>query len=89
MNQTSKYQNKIPGFIPIPGTTKVKNLQSNVKSLQVKLTKADINKLEEIVNVDNIHGKRYEEGHISWEYDLNPKLTSEQEEQAKAELAKM
>ena len=75
--------------MPIPGTTKVKNLESNVKSLDVQLTDTDMKQLEDIVNPDSVHGNRYEEGHISWENEKNPTLSKEQEEYVQSELSKM
>ncbi|XP_004296582.1 PREDICTED: perakine reductase-like [Fragaria vesca subsp. vesca] len=45
-------------IIPIPGTTKLKNLDINVGSLEVKLTKEDLNEICDAVPIDEIGGDR-------------------------------
>jgi len=47
-------------IIPIPGTTSIKNLESNLASLSIKLTKDDLHKIREIINTIPIEGERYE-----------------------------
>lgn len=63
------------GIVPIPGTTKEKNLMSNVGSLDIELTPEDIEALEAAVPQDAIVGGRYEANHVTWEKDKNRELT--------------
>jgi aryl-alcohol dehydrogenase-like predicted oxidoreductase len=44
--------------VPIPGTTKVKNLESNIGSLKVKLDEDDLRKISEAVSVSEVAGPR-------------------------------
>ena len=46
-------------IIPIPGTTKIENLQENIKAIDIKLTGEDLSKIEIIMRV--IAGTRYPE----------------------------
>ncbi|KAI3994674.1 hypothetical protein MKX01_002290 [Papaver californicum] len=45
-------------IIPIPGTTKVKNLDDNIGSLEVKLTVEDLNEISAAVPIDEVSGHR-------------------------------
>lgn len=49
-------------IVPIPGTTKVKNLENNIGSLEVKLTKEDVEEICGVVPIDEVGGER--------EYDM-------------------
>ncbi|KAJ3690861.1 hypothetical protein LUZ61_020025 [Rhynchospora tenuis] len=44
--------------VPIPGTTKVKNLESNIGSIKVKLSEDDLKEISEAVSVDEVAGYR-------------------------------
>ncbi|KAL5834598.1 hypothetical protein ACOSQ4_014095 [Xanthoceras sorbifolium] len=44
---------------PIPGTTKIKNLDQNIKALSVKLTPEEMAELESIATEDAVKGDRY------------------------------
>ncbi|CDP06801.1 unnamed protein product [Coffea canephora] len=46
------------GIVPIPGTTKVKNLQENNGSVKVKLTEEDLKELSDAVPINNVAGQR-------------------------------
>lgn len=48
-------------MVPIPGTTKIANLDSNIGSLGVSLSKEDMEELEAAVPVSEIAGERYME----------------------------
>ena len=48
-------------IVPIPGTTKLKNLQENIASLEVELTAEDLRKLDEIAPRGSTAGTRYPE----------------------------
>lgn len=48
-------------IVPIPGTTQVKNLESNLSALEVSLTPEIINRLDEISQEIEIVGTRYPE----------------------------
>jgi len=52
-------------FIPIPGTTSVKNLESNLASVDVKLTKDDLDQVRSIINKIPAEGTRYPTGMMS------------------------
>ena len=49
------------GIVPIPGTTQVKNLESNLKALDVVLSTDQIQKLDQISSEIQIVGTRYPE----------------------------
>ncbi|KAH7571470.1 hypothetical protein JRO89_XS04G0057700 [Xanthoceras sorbifolium] len=44
---------------PIPGTTKIENLDQNIKALSVKLTPEEMAELESIATEDAVKGDRY------------------------------
>lgn len=46
-------------IVPIPGTTKLKNLEQNIASATVKLTSTEINKIENVFSPGKIAGNRY------------------------------
>lgn len=46
-------------IIPIPGTKQIKNLESNVRSLNIKFTKDELNFLSDNFSEANISGTRY------------------------------
>ncbi|CZT44912.1 probable IN2-2 protein [Rhynchosporium secalis] len=54
-------------IIPIPGTKKIKYLEENVKALDVKLSKEDVEEVRKLVEGAEVHGDRYPEamaGHL-------------------------
>lgn len=65
------------GVVAIPGTTKEKNLISNVESLKVELSSEDMRRMEEAVPWEQVDGGRYGEGGSSstWEVEKNRALT--------------
>ncbi|KAH9696255.1 putative aldo-keto reductase 2 [Citrus sinensis] len=44
---------------PIPGTTKIANLNENIEALSVKITPEEMAELEAIASADNVKGDRY------------------------------
>ncbi|CAI9770411.1 unnamed protein product [Fraxinus pennsylvanica] len=61
--------------VPIPGTTKIKNLHSNIESLKLKLTKDDLKEITDAVPINEIAGSRSsnEAFHkITWEFVKTP-----------------
>lgn len=60
--------------VPIPGTTKIKNLDQNLGALAVKLSEEDLREISAAVPVDDIAGSRYYNGfdHISWKFANTP-----------------
>ncbi|CAF1127933.1 unnamed protein product [Rotaria sordida] len=46
-------------FIPIPGTTKIKNLEENVAAAQIQLSKDEINEIRQACMKADIAGERY------------------------------
>ncbi|KAI3794884.1 hypothetical protein L1987_37525 [Smallanthus sonchifolius] len=48
--------------VPIPGTTKIENLEQNIGALCVKLTPEEMAELESIASADSVKGARYGEG---------------------------
>ncbi|KDO42362.1 hypothetical protein CISIN_1g041500mg [Citrus sinensis] len=44
---------------PIPGTTKIENLNQNIKALSVKLSPEEMAELESIASADAVRGHRY------------------------------
>ncbi|GJY05431.1 aldo-keto reductase 2, partial [Tanacetum coccineum] len=45
--------------VPIPGTTKIENLEQNIKALSVKLTQEEMAELKSIASTDLLKGARY------------------------------
>ncbi|KAF6173391.1 hypothetical protein GIB67_027086 [Kingdonia uniflora] len=60
--------------VPIPGTTKIENLDCNVGALDVKLTDEDLKEISNAVPVNEVAGARiYDTIHMhSWEYANTP-----------------
>lgn len=50
-----------PDVVPIPGTTKVKHLEENVKAAELRLTDQDLSAIEKILSKVRILGARYGE----------------------------
>jgi aryl-alcohol dehydrogenase-like predicted oxidoreductase len=71
-------QDRAAGVVAIPGTTKEKNLMSNVGSLKIHLTKEDFAALEDLVPDEAEQGSRYDEGVSTWERDNNRELTEDE-----------
>lgn len=46
------------GVVPIPGTTKIKNLETNIGSLAVKLTTEDVKEITDAIPADEVNGDR-------------------------------
>ncbi|KAE8667497.1 putative aldo-keto reductase 3 [Hibiscus syriacus] len=42
--------------VPIPGTTKIKNLDSNIESMKVKLTKEDLKEISDAIPIHEVAG---------------------------------
>ncbi|CAK9150896.1 unnamed protein product [Ilex paraguariensis] len=61
---------------PIPGTTKIENLNQNIGALSVKLTPEDMAELESIASVDAVKGDRYVSGMSTWKTSETPPLSS-------------
>ncbi|CAN6714850.1 unnamed protein product [Malus baccata var. baccata] len=60
--------------VPIPGTTKIKNLDDNIGSLRVKLTEEDVKELSDAIPINGAAGERYSEGpnSFSWKFANTP-----------------
>ncbi|KAK3009361.1 hypothetical protein RJ639_015270, partial [Escallonia herrerae] len=61
---------------PIPGTTKIENLNQNIGALSVKLTPEDMSELEAIASGDAVKGERYGDTSTTWKYSDTPPLSS-------------
>jgi diketogulonate reductase-like aldo/keto reductase len=59
---------------PIPGTTKIENLNQNIDALSMKLTPEEIAKLESLA--DAVKGGRYVEDISTWKSYDTPPLSS-------------
>ncbi|KAK0591665.1 hypothetical protein LWI29_005878 [Acer saccharum] len=59
---------------PIPGTTKIENLNQNIKALSVKLTPEEMAELESIATADAVKGQRYEGIATTYEDSETPPL---------------
>ena len=71
-------QHKGKDVVPIPGTTKRKNLDSNIDAVHVKLSDEEIAELEAAVPTEEIAGERYNASfmHTTWRYAQSPPLSS-------------
>lgn len=61
---------------PIPGTTKIENLNQNIKALSVNLTPEDMAELESIATEDAVRGHRYGTDIPTYEDSETPPLSS-------------
>ncbi|XVF06304.1 hypothetical protein REPUB_Repub06bG0035700 [Reevesia pubescens] len=59
---------------PIPGTTKIKNLDSNIDSLRVKLTEEDLKEITDVIPINQIAGSRTLDkfSQVSWKFANTP-----------------
>lgn len=48
-----------PWIVPIPGTTKLKHLKSNIEAANIELTEEDIDQIEQAISEINVQGARY------------------------------
>lgn len=72
-------RDRAAGVVAIPGTTKEKNLLSNVGSCKLELSAEDLAALEAAVPDESAQGARYNEGEgATWETDNNPALSEEE-----------
>lgn len=71
-------QKGAPITVPIPGTTKVANLESNIGALAVKLTDEEMKALEDAVPVEDVAGTRYAPASLrsTWQNASSPPLSS-------------
>ncbi|XP_027930525.1 probable aldo-keto reductase 1 [Vigna unguiculata] len=62
--------------VPIPGTTKIKNLDQNIGALSLKLTESDLREISEAVPIDDVAGSRYffEYDKDSWKFADTPPI---------------
>ncbi|GMN25460.1 hypothetical protein TIFTF001_000933 [Ficus carica] len=60
--------------VPIPGTTKIKNLDDNIGSVRVKLTEEDLKEICDAVPIEEVAGDRTYDGMISstWKFVNTP-----------------
>ncbi|CAM8918096.1 unnamed protein product [Rhodiola kirilowii] len=65
-----------PDVCPIPGTTKIENLESNIGALFVSLTAEEMAELEALVLADSVKGDRYFTGLDTWKTSDTPPLSS-------------
>nr|XP_051202444.1 probable aldo-keto reductase 1 [Lolium perenne] len=61
--------------VPIPGTTKIKNLESNIDSLKVELTEDDLKEINNQIREEDVAGGRSYTSfaHATWNYADTPK----------------
>ncbi|KAM3705116.1 hypothetical protein ACB098_03G055300 [Castanea mollissima] len=59
---------------PIPGTTKIKNLDDNIGSLNVKLTEDDLKEITDAVPIEEVAGGRSHQNmdHFLWKFANTP-----------------
>jgi len=69
---------KGPDVVPIPGTTKKANLDSNIRVFSVHLSEEEIAEIEAAVPIDEVAGERYHAAHISstFAYSSSPPFSS-------------
>ncbi|CAN0920443.1 Probable aldo-keto reductase 1 [Linum grandiflorum] len=58
--------------VPIPGTTKLKHLENNIGSMEVKLTKEDMEEICEAVPIDEVAGVRSAGYQYTWKFAHTP-----------------
>ncbi|XWS42499.1 hypothetical protein CRYUN_Cryun16bG0019100 [Craigia yunnanensis] len=59
---------------PIPGTTKTKNLDSNIDSLRVKLTEEDLKEITDVIPINQVAGPRQSDRYFQflWNFANTP-----------------
>lgn len=62
--------------VPIPGTTKVKNLEENIGALFVELTAVEMKELEDLVSSVGVFGDRFFDMDFTWLNSETPPLSS-------------
>ncbi|KAL8240215.1 hypothetical protein R6Q59_013570 [Mikania micrantha] len=62
--------------VPIPGTTKIENLEQNIGALSVKLTREEMSELESIASADSVKGARYMASMSTYQDSETPPLSS-------------
>ncbi|MCD7466370.1 hypothetical protein HAX54_002994 [Datura stramonium] len=64
-------------IVPIPGTTKIKNLHDNIGSVRVKLTEEDVKELSDAVPIGEVAGQRIGEAlyKTSYKFSITPPTT--------------
>ncbi|CAM8914871.1 unnamed protein product [Rhodiola kirilowii] len=65
-----------PDVCPIPGTTKIKNLESNIGALSVSLNAEEMAELETLASADTVKGDRCSSGMATWNTSDTPSLSS-------------
>eukprot|EP00850_Spirogloea_muscicola_P018857 SM000177S03190 [mRNA] locus=s177:106520:109095:- [translate_table: standard] len=70
--------------VPIPGTTKLKNLEENLGALQVKFTPEELEEISKAFPKDAVAGERYMAGmnHFTWKHEDTPPMSSWQPQAA-------
>ncbi|KAI4301912.1 hypothetical protein L6164_035148 [Bauhinia variegata] len=60
--------------VPIPGTTKIKNLDINIGSLKVKLSEDDLKEISDAIPIDEVVGDRTTDTFVrcSWKFGNTP-----------------
>ncbi|XP_050275019.1 probable aldo-keto reductase 1 isoform X3 [Quercus robur] len=61
-------------IVPIPGTTKIRNLDNNIGSLKVKLTEEDLKEISDAVPLEEVAGgiSFQNMDHLRWQYGNTP-----------------
>ncbi|KAI5649247.1 hypothetical protein M9H77_35252 [Catharanthus roseus] len=64
-------------ILPIPGTTKIENLENNIGSLDLKLSQEDLRTISESVPIDEVAGERESDvfSKYCWEFAITPPKT--------------
>ncbi|CAN0920445.1 Probable aldo-keto reductase 1 [Linum grandiflorum] len=60
--------------VPIPGTTKIKNLEENLGSLKVRLSEEELKEVTDVVKLEDVVGTRTYQSmmHLSWPFATTP-----------------
>ncbi|KAF2287794.1 hypothetical protein GH714_002746 [Hevea brasiliensis] len=58
--------------VPIPGTTKIKNLDNNIGALRIKLTKDEFKEVSDAVPADEVAGLRTRNIRHTWKFGNTP-----------------
>ncbi|PHT74909.1 Perakine reductase [Capsicum annuum] len=64
-------------IVPLPGTTKIKNLHDNIGSVRVKLTEEEVKELSDAVPIGEVAGRRIGEAlyKTSYKFSITPTTT--------------
>lgn len=72
-------QNQGEDVVPIPGTTKAKNLEENIGALGIRFSSEELQEMERAVPIEDVVGDQYAakaDMDLTWRFASTPPLSS-------------